>query len=390
MKKVLSKVLSIILLLTLLFSDNNILVSEAVGFVDNNVFNNYSLSNIIPDNVSAFALENYKDLIEASLPYYTCLYSDDLNDYYLEEPFIIYSNSNSPTIYYYPVSLNNQIVFLISIVNTSYGLSISGSEEMTDGLNSISYIENNNEYIFYENGPEINVETNNSDTIVLEQLPNYENSENQVDDSFLDLNFEQKKQKVYEQAKFSETLDIDSVKVSSMTMDEEGYYPAFSTLSPTNYTCLLYNQKGQGNYPICWAASVATIVNYRKGTNYSATDICDSMNLPYTAQNINVKKDALSKYGLNYQIRTRQLTYSEIKTNLSNRLPIAASTFTGGSNSDGHAVTVYGCNMPSVTEYIIIWNSGTNSSQTLYYNPNGSTYSYANKTWTWTKSLSGY
>lgn len=43
-----------------------------------------------------------------------------------------------------------------------------------------------------------------------------------------------------------------------------------------------------------------------------------------------------------------------------------------------------------VNDYIIIWNSGTGATQTIYYNPNGSTFSYNNTVWTWTSSLSYY
>lgn len=351
---------------------------------------NNSISNLVPTEANMFAETYYKDLIEASLPYFPVLTSDDINQYELKSPYVVYDyDDNNPEIYYYPVTLNDNIVMVISIVETTEGYSISGSEEMVDGLNNIDYVSESNDIVFYENGCEIDAETENG-IFLVEKIDEMQGEISEAPENFISMNISEKKEVVKESLKTTESLNLDYVQAVSEDNNiiEEVYSPAYSTNTSTNKTCKLYNAQGQGNLPICWAASVATVVNYRKGTSITAKNVCDVMNTGYVGATIDVKQNALKKYGLNYTKRNSQLTYNQIKTNINNKYPIAASTFEPGGGA--HAITVYGWNMPKVTEFVIIWNSGTNSSQTMYYNPNGSTYTYNNKTWTWTKSLSYY
>lgn len=113
------------------------------------------------------------------------------------------------------------------------------------------------------------------------------------------------------------------------------------------------------------------------------------MGTGYTGQTSDVANKALGKYNITYKKIESQLSYSIIEKNLSKKYPIAAYA-TASSADNAHMVTVYGCKMPSATEYVILWNSGSNSTQTVTYNPNGTKFTYNNKTWTWKKSLSYY
>lgn len=88
----------------------------------------------------------------------------------------------------------------------------------------------------------------------------------------------------------------------------EGYMPSYNldrtSGSDVGRICSLYNAQGQGNLPICWAATVATIVNYRLGTSHTAKDVCDLEGTGYKAASIDVKKAALKDYGLTYKKQT--------------------------------------------------------------------------------------
>lgn len=49
----------------------------------------------------------------------------------------------------------------------------------------------------------------------------------------------------------------------------------------TGKKCELYYRQTQGNYGLCWAASIATIANYLNGTNYTAMQIADKEGIGY-------------------------------------------------------------------------------------------------------------
>lgn len=177
---------------------------------------------------------------------------------------------------------------------------------------------------------------------------------------------------------------VESTKNTSVL---ETYSPGFSTSTDTSKICFLYNAQGQQG-DTCWATSVATIVNYRKGTNYSDYDVCDKIGVEYAGGTIDDKKTALEEYGLMYRKSQSQSSWDSIVLNISSKYPLAASTFSGSS---GHGVTVYGYRTIGATDYIVLWNSGMNSgagaTQIVMYSSSGSTFTYNSKTWTWTKTL---
>ena len=319
----------------------------------------------IPDEINLFAEKNYKDLIEASIPYYPELTSDNVDEYKLQDAYVVYDyDDTNPEIYYYPISLDGKIVMVLSAVNTSEGITISGSEEMVEGLNRIDYVFNSDSVVFYENENSIKAENENG-KFLIEELDDASGKEVSEERDFASLELKEKIDIVAESAESTGSQNIEHIqKLSEYVQIEEAYSPSFSSNTSTNKTCKLYNAQGQGDLPICWAASVATIVNYRKGTSITAKNVCDKMDTGYVGVNIDKKKSALAKYGLSYKKTESQLSSSKIKTNINNKYPIAASTF--DSSGSGHAVTVYGWSMPSVTDFIIIWNSGTSSSQTIY------------------------
>ncbi len=55
-----------------------------------------------------------------------------------------------------------------------------------------------------------------------------------------------------------------------------------------------------------------------------------------------------------------------------------------------HEVLIYGYRTINTTDYIILWNPGTCSTQTVYYSPTETTFTYNNSTWTWVGSISKY
>ena len=170
----------------------------------------------------------------------------------------------------------------------------------------------------------------------------------------------------------------------------EEYAPAYSTDNMTGFSgsrvCALYNAQGQGNLPICWAATVATIVNYRKGTAYTAINVCDKLGVEYGGATIERKQEALSKYGINYKMTLAQLGWGSILSNIDSKYPIAVSAFT--KKNEGHSMVLHGYTVSSSVKYVTMQNPGNKRIISVQYKTAGTTFSYNSKTWTWTKSLS--
>lgn len=99
----------------------------------------------------------------------------------------------------------------------------------------------------------------------------------------------------------------------------------------------------QGNYNLCWAASVATIVNYKKNRSLSAKTVANAMKKGYDdgATPTETAK-ALNKYGLTYKAKQSKISWGTIKRRIStNNRPfsIAMKPYDGGM---GHMITAYG------------------------------------------------
>lgn len=199
----------------------------------------------------------------------------------------------------------------------------------------------------------------------------------------------------------TEQANIDIEIQNSIRQDviAESYIPKFSTNTSNSFSCFktmkLYNAKGQGNYGMCWAASVATIVNYLKGSNITAKQVCNKMGIGYNeGGTINDKQKALKKYSINYNhINQSTISWSKVKSNVNNKKPIAISA-SANSGKNWHAVTIIGYQNYKVNDYIVIWNSGLNGgnggSQVIYYYNKYTTFQYGGSLYTWVKTLSYY
>jgi hypothetical protein len=177
-------------------------------------------------------------------------------------------------------------------------------------------------------------------------------------------------------------VDVDKIDTGNK---KEEYTPGLRK-NDYGYVCKLFNQKGQGSLPICWAASVATIVNYIQGKNVTAKQVCRNINHKYTGGNIDTKEKALNSYGIKYtQKRNRQLNWSEIVENIQRKSPIAASTF---SKESGHAITIYGYRTMQKEKSVIFWNSADEDFHYMSYKNGKFAFEFNNKFFVWKKSLS--
>lgn len=123
--------------------------------------------------------------------------------------------------------------------------------------------------------------------------------------------------------------------------------------------CKIQKFMKQGNYNLCWAASVATIVNYKKNRNISAKTVANAMKKGYDdgATPAETEK-ALNYYGLTYKLKSSKISWATIKRRISvNDRPfsIAMASTNGGM---GHMITGYGYStLMSGMKMVEYWDS---------------------------------
>ena len=303
---------------------------------------------------------------------------EKLGEVYVGEPYFIcdLDTNESDEIYYYPIILSktDQIVCVVSLLGTIDGWTYSVDTEMVELLEDVDYTEN--QTIFYESDDCIFADNCES----VESLNNIGNAECE---NFSEKTLDEKVDVIYEKMQNVQKIDTD-VQVES---NLEAYTPGYTKDAKSNFLTL-HNPQGQGTLPICWAASVATIVNYIKGKNISAKAVCRKEKTGYKGAGIDTKKKALSDYGVKYnKNRDYQIGWTTIKSNIDAKKPIAVSSFTSDGER-GHAVTAYAYFSVGTGKYVAIWNSGNNSIQTFKYQKTGSCYSYNNATFIWKATLS--
>lgn len=350
----------------------------------------------IPQGATKYAEEHVKDILELSMEYMN-LDIKPGSDYLLGTPFVICDkeNTDNSESYYYPVIVNDKIVLVLSVMNTSEGWTISGSEEFAEELTDMDYAENDS-YVFYEDNEElvaVDGETeyclsDGAETVDETPLVGNEEAIQEYSDS------------VQEVSEYIDSLEpVNISEINKATREggiAEGYTPKLNSNNKLK-SCALHNAKGQGAYNLCWAASVATIVNYRQGKNLSAKQICDKMNVDYyTGRDIDFKKKALAAYKISYAKTEKQLSWAKIQENINKKYPIAVGAYAKKTNGKwkGHAVTVYGHNTISAKKNLIVWDpktvDGKGGSTVVQYKSGGSTFERAGMTFTWTNSLSQY
>lgn len=142
---------------------------------------------------------------------------------------------------------------------------------------------------------------------------------------------------------------------------------------PVYYQCNV-SYVPQGNYGICWAASIACIVNYKNNDDLTAIDVARSYFGDYFDEGIYIgeEDDILQSYGLNYTTLRLFATDNEILLNIMNNYPIYAVCAPYGASED-HSVVIYGINISSPYLYIMDPNYGSvvarydNSLSKYYY-----------------------
>lgn len=368
-----------------------ILVMLLVMIPSDNVLANSQGENNIPTDATIYAQQHYKELVEA-----VKMHNEDYNvqeiqynDVSLDIPFVIYELDTEvqDEIYYYPIlGTDGNIILLMCVIGTTEGWNLSASEEWVNELNKIGGIKS--DLVFYKLGENLWAE---DDKDIYEII----GDKNLFAEYSVSRGYLEEKEKYSKENTIFKKTDINKITITSKNR-KDTYTPAFSSSTTSSKICSLYNSKGQGNYGLCWAATVATICNYRKGTNLSASTIADGMNIGYgDGANIYEAQQALKNNGVQYNSvygnSNTKMPWSVLKANIDNKYPIYVSA---KATNSGHAVTAYGYTIAAGMKYIVLWNSGINGGKgspiTVSFYEDGTSFSYNNTTYTWTYSVSQY
>lgn len=183
-----------------------------------------------------------------------------------------------------------------------------------------------------------------------------------------------------------------SMQFTSIETTEKVNVPLQTYAAPSStadYLAIDYvSQNGQ---PICWAACIASIVNYHQDRGLRAVDVALVANdlgytdIVYSGVDITTSRKVINYYGGTNTVYLNKLSYSTIKTNIGNDIPL----FTEGYRYEGitqkrHAVVIYGYE-PSGTKtiYYMEPNSGMKAidvptTGTIIFNGATTSYTYTN------------
>lgn len=219
------------------------------------------LENLILEKSGKIVNENLDSII--SIVKSSCeelnIDSEELIGLSKQDPFVIYSldDTNNSGVFYYPIGNKyGRIVFTVQVSGKENSQNYDISTDYVEMLNNIDYV--NNKYLFYESK-----ETIYADNGCEIMDVNTGTTTNSVVDFFA-LNYREKVNKIQE--RINNKVNYEETSNSGLAT----YTPSFMNTGSNVKACALHKRQSQGNYGLCWAASVATIVNYRKGKNITA------------------------------------------------------------------------------------------------------------------------
>ena len=298
----------------------------------------------IPQKVIKHAQEKVADAVETVLEDENSgVDLDDNSEIYFSKPYVICNAlENQDAIYNFPLAADGRIAMVLSVMDTEDGLMIQFGKDLADKLNEISYI--HTDYVFYEYEDTFYAESASS-KIVIGYFP--EGSYNYTEE-------EEQNSRIFSKLSYTEKRSVMAEKVADFVPCTEPEEKPMEEMK-IGGSLTLHNPMGQYNYNMCWAACVATVVNYKQKASLNPFEVCLKMAVPYDAGGtiFNIR-DALNAYGVAYsKVRYDMLSWSEIKDNIDNNHPIVA-VLSNEHTSTGHSVVVFG--YTASTEFINFWD----------------------------------
>lgn len=312
---------------------NNTLVNESV----------YVQSDTIPEKVNEITRSKFQLFLEGirEEPQNYEIQANQIDNLYLGQGFNVFTveedNIKPKQIYYFPVILNENFKFIFTIILNSDGsYSATLGRDFANALNNLQKNAINDPYIIINTSKGEMFAQNSKDSLSLNGEYLRLDQKNNVK---LPINLSQNNKSdrlIKNISNKFETLPIDAS--DTITQNNLSVKNPLNTLSSSGNS-LNVGIVAQGDLPICWAATVASITNYRNKYSLTAKTVCDNMNLPYQGVAPTVSADALNHYSVTSTYTATVPSQSTIMNNIDNGKPIYMSS---DSTIGAHATTLYG------------------------------------------------
>lgn len=323
-----------------------------------------------------------KNMIKEMIP------ADSYSSLEVHDYVSAYNVDSKETFYLYPVSIDGIVLYTahtdkngdVTITNNTKAL--SSINKLSDGDSYAIYVDNG---IYYAADDDETVELYKEGYDIYDEGLNFDNlSYEDIYDTItkgVDYLFEE-----FEELTLKDTLS-SSTDETILTGWEDWWNWWDDTPTGENVTqkCGITNFLRQGNYGLCWACTVGTIVNYKTGLNLTGMDIADRMGIGYDdGGTIYQIQQALGLYGLSYTVKTSKPSFAQVKSNIDADRPFGICLT---ASNAGHAITGYGyayntgdTSANASTNLVYAWDS---NGYQISFKHNANTISTSGYNFTW-------
>ncbi len=354
--RAISIMISIVFLVAMFYQTSGIaLVTANAEVCDSNmiVAENIDINTNIPTEVTQYAKIHFTEM-------YGLVDSDyDTDDLQLGEAYVVYNADESKleSIYHFPISENKKIEAVLTVIETDSGCVASISNENVDVLNTLEKKGDLQEYIQYDVDGELYIEGEEGIYKIDGGKKSKVSDEEKRQHRFFKRSI---KSKIQELDEAYQNIKEIAINISAKNVDSMvGYSPAHTTTTSGGKTETRLNIKKyltpQGSDPICWAAAIATIKNYRQGSNTSAKSVCNAIGHAISGGTPSDVQRAFNYYGLRYRYKNSNILWSDIKLYIEGNHPIYIEG-TNTSSGSRHASVITGVRRSNEMCFVRIYN----------------------------------
>lgn len=255
-------------------------------------------------------------------------------------PISIYNCDMCEFINIYPIFINDKAVMMAYADSKGANISLSYDISIFTSLKTLS----NEDYILYIDDGVYYAECEKGTQELSRTKDYYDNGNDEFDESSYSEKIEYLEIIEDKDCIFEDIQDENYASNDKLGMNYTLVSKVSSTINGVAsnlYTCNIKKFVSQNDRGLCWAASVATIVNYKVAlSNLSAENVADKMKIGYDrGGTLTDIRSALYKYGINYNITYNKLPWNTVKINISRDKPFVIAL---KKENIGHAITAYG------------------------------------------------
>lgn len=303
----------------------------------------------------------------------------------------VYEVETEEFVYMYPIFCDRNLCFVLHTDDM-------GNMSVVDGnliFNSMQNLCEEKQYFLFSEGGNI-FAASEEKTVLLEGGGKNEF----VKSEFYDMSFSEKKEVAFRDADIEEIMYWVTLRqICPPNEDEQinpkadGYYDENDGEVLTR-RCKIKDFVRQGNRPVCWAASLATIINYKCSKKVTLDEVikeAHEINPKITEQSgatLPEMKEIIAKHGLRYSTTRNKIDFFNVKKNINSDKPFSITLLdiSGQAGRDNHQITGFGYAINTQKDVssaykVFAWDPGQGVRICFKYNDlkihtNGSIYSW--------------